>query len=231
MIKKHYKKGTYYIESHRFVLLLVATMLVLVLPAFAGIGILREILFVASLSFLFIQSMIVATTSRKQMIFLRYGIVVVMILLFGIEPFGLKMPLLDETRLILMSLFFVFITFTLVKFMRKAKKVNSNVIITAINIYLLMGIVFASLAFLFYRILPDAYNFPDNIKDPGFVQFNYYSFITMSTVGYGDITPKIPQTQTLAFLIAITGQLYVAIIIAFLVGKLLVSPENKNEKE
>jgi hypothetical protein len=46
----------------------------------------------------------------------------------------------------------------------------------------------------------------------------------MSTVGYGDITPRIPETQTLAYLIAVTGQLYVAIIVAFLVGKLLIKP-------
>jgi hypothetical protein len=54
----------------------------------------------------------------------------------------------------------------------------------------------------------------------------------MSTVGYGDITPRIPETQTLAYFISITGQLYVAIIIAFLVGKLLVhSDRNKNDSK
>jgi voltage-gated potassium channel len=223
MIKKHYKKSTEYIKRNRFILLLVATILVLVLPAFASIGILREILFVASLSFLFIQSMIVATTSKKQLIILRYGIVTIMIILFWMEPFGLISKSLEIVQLLLLSLFFVFITFALLKFLRKSKEVNSNVIITAVNIYLLMGIVFSSLAFLFYKVLPGAYNFPANITDPGLVHFNYYSYITMSTVGYGDITPRIPQTQTLAFIIAITGQLYVAIIIAFLVGKLLIS--------
>jgi voltage-gated potassium channel len=231
MIKRHYKKGSAYIEKNRFVLLLFATLFVLILPAFVSIGILREILFVASLSFLFIQSMIVATTSKKQMITLRYAVVVIMMLLFWLDPLGLKWPLLDEMRLVLMSLFFIFITYYLLKFMRKAKRVNGSVIITAVNIYLLMGIVFASLAFLFYKILPEAYNFPDYITEPAFVQFNYYSFITMSTVGYGDITPRIPQTQTLGYLIAITGQLYVAIIIAFLVGKLLVSAENAKDRD
>jgi hypothetical protein len=48
----------------------------------------------------------------------------------------------------------------------------------------------------------------------------------MSTVGYGDITPRIPETQTLAYLMAISGQLYVAIIMAFLVGKFLVHSDN-----
>ena len=52
----------------------------------------------------------------------------------------------------------------------------------------------------------------------------YFTIVTIATVGYGDITPKIPETQTLAYLIAVTGQLYVAIIVAFLVGKLLMKP-------
>jgi voltage-gated potassium channel len=228
MIKRHYKKGTDYIAKNRFKLLLIATMLVLVLPSFAKIGLLREILFVASLSFLFIQSMIVATDSRSKWVNLRYVVVAIMIILFWLEPFGYNAKFLFDLRLALLSLFFLFITIYLMRFLRKSKEVNANVIITAVNIYLLMGIVFASMAFLFYRILPGAYVFPDNITSPAFVQFNYYSFITMTTVGYGDILPAIPQTQTLALIIAVTGQLYVAIIIAFLVGKLLMHEDKED---
>jgi voltage-gated potassium channel len=181
------------------------------------------------MSFLVIQSMIVASTKKSKRVGLRYFIVVIMILIFLLEPLDLKMPILDNIRLLLIVVFFVFVTFYLVRFMRKSAKVNVNVIITAINIYLLIGIISGSLAFLFFKILPGAYNFPSYIPEPNFVSFNYYSFVTMSTVGYGDITPRLPQTQTLAYLIAVTGQLYVAIIMAFLVGKLLMHGQ-ENEK-
>jgi hypothetical protein len=224
MIKRQYKKSVSWVESHRFGLLLIATFFVLILPAFSGVGILREILFVASMSFLSIQSMIVATTKKSKWLGFRYFVVFLMIVIFWLEPVGLKLPILDFIRLLLIILFFLFVTFYLLRFMRKAPEVNRDVIITAINIYLLMGLIFSSLAFIFYKTLPGAYNFPEYIIDPAFVNFNYYSFITMTTVGYGDITPRLPQTQTLAYLIAITGQLYVAIIMAFLVGKLLMKP-------
>ena len=224
MIKRNYKKSVSWVEEHRFSLLLTATFLVLVLPAFSGAGIIGEILFVASMSFLFIQSMIVATTSKSKRIWLRYLIVGIMIMSIIIEPFGYKSLTFQVIRLILLVTFFNFVAFYLIKFMKKSANVNLNVIFTAINIYLLFGIISGSLAFLFYKVLPDAYSFPAHITEPNFVNFNYYSFITMSTVGYGDITPKLPQTQTLAYLTAIAGQLYVAIIIAFLVGKLLVHP-------
>jgi hypothetical protein len=228
MIKRHYKKSVSWVEKNRFKLLLAATFLVLVTPAFSGGGILREILFVTSMSFLFIQSLIVSTTNKSKWMGLRYSVVLVMILIFWLEPFGVRTLILDVARLLLLASFFVFVTFFLLKFLKRSKNVDIDVIITAINIYLLLGIISASLAFIFYKILPDAYNIPPYIIDPNFVNFNYYSFVTMSTVGYGDITPRLPQTQTLAYLIAITGQLYVAIIIAFLVGKLLMHPGKEN---
>jgi len=231
MIRKNYKKGMNLVENHRFKLLLLATFLVLLLPAFAVQGIISEILFISSMSFLFIQSMVVATTKRSQNVGLRYFIVVVMIILFLLTPFNVKTPELDIVRLSLLVLFFCFITYYLVKYMKNSRKVNINVIMAAVNIYLLVGIISGSLAFLFYKILPGAYNLPDYIAEPTFVNFNYYSFITMSTVGYGDITPRLPQTQTLAYLTAITGQLYVAIIIAFLVGKLLMHPVKEEHEK
>jgi hypothetical protein len=231
MIRKNYKKGVNLVENHRFKLLLVATFLVLLLPAVAAQGVLSEILFITSMSFLFIQSMKVATSKKSKRVGLRYSIVVIMIILFLMQPFDIKTPVLDIVRLLLLAMFFCFITFYLVKYMKNSGKVNINVIMVAINIYLLVGIISGSLAFLFYKILPGAYNLPDYLTEPTFVTFNYYSFITMSTVGYGDITPRLPQTQTLAYLISITGQLYVAIIIAFLVGKLLMHPiKEENEK-
>ena len=53
----------------------------------------------------------------------------------------------------------------------------------------------------------------------------------MSTIGCGDITLRIPETQTLTYRISITGQLYMAIIIAFLIGKFLIqSGQNKTDQ-
>ena len=222
MINKSYKKGKAWIEKHRFKLLLAATIMVLVLPAMAVNDILRLILFSISMSFLLIQSMIVATTKIAKRTVFRYSIVVIMIIIIWLEPIGIKIPIFDEFKLLLFAVFFVFVTFYLVKFVKKSINVDVNVIITAINVYLLMGIISGNLAFLLYNTLPDAYNFPSYITKPNFVNFNYYSFVTMSTVGYGDITPRLPQTQTLAYLIAVSGQLYVAIVMAFLIGKLLM---------
>ena len=62
-------------------------------------------------------------------------------------------------------------------------------------------------------------------------QLIYYSMITLTTVGYGDITPVSPQARTLAALEGLIGQLYVAIIIARLVALEIVGRRKRDEKE
>ena len=55
----------------------------------------------------------------------------------------------------------------------------------------------------------------------------YYSFVTITTLGYGDLTPLKPMVRTLAYLEAILGQFYVAVLVAWLVGMYL-SGKNQN---
>jgi len=226
MIKLHYKKALTWLEKNRFLVLLLSTILTLVLPAFFGIGPLSELIFVITLSFLFIQSTVVAEVRKSRKLLIRI-IVISMMVLIWLKPAGYDSVYIDVVKLGFIIAFFIFVVSFLIKFISKSKKVDVNVLITSINIYLLAGIIGASLSLAFYQLYPDAYNFPAYIERPVFAHFLYYSFITMSTVGYGDITPRIPETQTLAYLISITGQLYVAIIIAFLIGKMLMQGDQK----
>ena len=57
----------------------------------------------------------------------------------------------------------------------------------------------------------------------------YFSFITMGTVGYGDLLPKTPFAKSFSTLIGVSGQLYMAIVIAMLVGKYASTPAESRE--
>jgi voltage-gated potassium channel len=221
MVIWHYKKIHNWIEKNRFQLLLIATVLVLVLPAFSGSGMLSEILFLITMSFLFIQSMIAANVNKSTKRWIRI-IVIGMILIVWLKPIGFESDFIDIFKLVTFVVFFIFVVIYLIKFISRSSSVDMNVLLTSVNIYLLVGIIFACLAFIFYRIYPNAYNLPASIDPPVFVNFLYYRFITMTTVGYGDITPCIQETQTLAYLMSVSGQFYVAIIIALLIGKYLL---------
>jgi len=228
MLKKPYKNTLVWIERHRFQLLLLATLLTLILPAFAGNGFLSQIMFVVTLSFLFIQSMVVANVKKSRKALVRM-IVVAMILVVWLQPAGIESVYIEYVKLLLFVVFFLFIMWYLISFISQSNSVDKKVLIASVNIYLLAGIVGASLTLVCFHIYPGAYNIPDYIGAPRFVHFLYYSFITMSTVGYGDITPRIPETQTLAYILSIAGQLYVAIIIAFLIGKYLMQGDQKRD--
>ena len=56
----------------------------------------------------------------------------------------------------------------------------------------------------------------------------YFSFVTMTTLGYGDILPDIQQTRSLAILLSIVGPMYVAVVVALMVGKFTSARNTKS---
>lgn len=120
--------------------------------------------------------------------------------------------------------FFLTVVVFLVIQVAKSKKVNFRVIMEAINVYLLLGMVFSLLITLAMLYDHNAFNFPfrDSLYDKDIVYFSeylYYGFVTFTTLGYGDIVPLKPYAKSLAVLASVTGQIYVAVVIAMLVGK------------
>jgi voltage-gated potassium channel len=97
--------------------------------------------------------------------------------------------------------------------------VELNTIVGTIAVYLLLALIWTVLYLIALEFWPTAINgiqyrdWRDN-----FGEVAYYSYITMTTVGYGEITPAIPVTRTLAYLQAITGTFYMAIVVASMVG-------------
>ena len=86
----------------------------------------------------------------------------------------------------------------------------------SIVVYLLIGLIFANLYHLIFRIEGDvAFN---GLRVPDIKEFLYFSFTTLTTVGYGDISPAIPASRSIANIEALIGQLYPAILIARLVS-------------
>jgi voltage-gated potassium channel len=130
------------------------------------------------------------------------------------------------------GLFFVFIVISLIRQTATAKTVNVRVIADSINGYLPVGIIYSLIVYSFVRLQPDAYHFTEGNSGNEQILMSkmfYYTFVTYTSTGYGDITPISPGARSLATLVSTTGQLYVAIIIALLVGK-FSSTSMENEK-
>ena len=96
----------------------------------------------------------------------------------------------------------------------------------AIAVLLLLGLVWANAYELLHLIHPDAFSGAVG-NAPGAPTWIYYSFVMLTTMGYGDITPVHPIARSLAISEALSGQLYIAVTLARLMA-LHVSAGGKN---
>ena len=130
---------------------------------------------------------------------------------------------LTGIRWALLAAFFALTAVGLFSYLRSSRIVTQAHLYTAVNIYLLLGLLWATL----YLAL-DAF-------DPGSIQVGshpaeretnllYFSLVTLSTIGYGDIVPLSGESRILAALEGVTGVLYIAITVALLVSKFRVEP-------
>lgn len=121
------------------------------------------------------------------------------------------------------SLFFGGVTVVTVLAVTKSKRVTGNIICGAIAAYLLIGLTAAILATLMETMHPGAFLRGGELLDPNrnFDDLLYYSLVTLSTIGYGDITPNLPLAQSLSITLGLMGQIYLTVLVAMLVGKLL----------
>ena len=104
------------------------------------------------------------------------------------------------------------------------RQASGDAIFGAVCGYLLLGIIWSLLYSAVETAFPGSFNVPSP-RDAAVMAaradrgtLSYYSFITLATVGYGDVTPTTPLTRTLAWMEAIAGQFYLAILVAGLVG-------------
>ena len=129
-----------------------------------------------------------------------------------------KSPVLTTTKWALLAVFFAVTVVGLFGFLRHAREVTETHLYTAVSIYLLLGLLWFSV----YCAI-DTY-YPGSVLQGGSVLTNredqllYFSLITLSTIGYGDIVPVDPEVRMLAALEGLIGVLYIAITVAILVS-------------
>ncbi len=135
------------------------------------------------------------------------------------------------------GLFFILMAIEILSTIMKAKKVTTETIYASICVYLLLGIIWTMLysaieitepgSFLSGGAVIDVHE--DHARRNLYDDFSYYTFVTLTTLGYGDITPVSPIARALSSLEAVIGQLYIAVLIAGLVG-IRFSQSGRNDR-
>ena len=203
------------IFNYSLLILVVFTMFFVVFFPVSWQGKMYDYLF----TLIYLNAALTMDRHRKQILVIA---LVVMVLEMGSS--WLEMSLLHWVSIIFNVIFFIYIVTNFISMIARSKEVNAKVILESINGYLLLGFVFSLLIAISMRYDPGAFRFPDETvlfphQVNNFSNYMYYGLVTLSTLGYGDIVPALPFSKSLATLTSIAGQLYIAIIIAMLVGK------------
>lgn len=140
------------------------------------------------------------------------------------------------TVLTIEFVFFSLILSAMVRFMFNQTSITFDKILSAICAYLVLGMLFALIYTIIVITYPEAFQYTLNQALPTgtpfphpafFTEALYFSYVTLSTLGYGDWVPILGPLKMISALEAIMGQLFIAILIARLVGVHLLQSTNK----
>ncbi len=132
---------------------------------------------------------------------------------------------------LLFCIYYGLLVYSFVQQIRSSKEVDSNVLYATFSLYLIIGMFWGSLYALLDLMIPGSYTgaLLDTAQNR-LHDFNYFSFVTLTTLGYGDITPQNAGAASLCQMEAIVGQFYTAVVVAWFVG-MHVSSRYEKEKE
>lgn len=146
--------------------------------------------------------------------------------------------IVDQNRIVanilFQILFLSYISGHILMHLVRARAINADLIFAALCLYLVVGLIFGSGFVAIELLLPGSIKLSGiyAITDPEYyrhlqTELLYFSYVTLSTLGYGDISPNLPLARSICALEALTGQVYLAVIIARIVG-LQISASNKS---
>lgn len=175
-----------------------------------------------SMTLLFTLFMLVAVWSlsaSRHIFYLGAMLALAIFTISGISIFGGPGQTLDTAGLLLFLIFNSLSSWIAARNVFVLHRVDLNSLIGAFCVYLLLGLIWATL----YRLLHlwGWATFTGTLADQGpqvFSDLVYFSFVTLASLGYGDIAPVGGLVRTLAFLEAVIGQFYLAVLVASLVS-------------
>ncbi len=203
-MKKHLKKLINDQSLISMVLLVALSVFVFILPLLELESSFLPILLISIIIFL-------AAYTISQ----RLAIMGVLIIIIEVTMRTTDYVYLNYLAMITTNLFVFYIVIRVILAMMAQKSVTLFTLLEALNGYLLLAILFISLVAFVDLTVPGSY-LQDADHEMNLV---YYTLVTLTTVGYGDITPQLPVAKSLSMVIAITGQFYIAVVVAIIVGK------------
>ncbi len=203
------------VRVSRFLFLLISILLMFVvrpfLEGYIGIGILLEMFF----SFILFSGVYAVSQKKHQVITALALASPALVMRWSTHL--VKSPAFSLLGNGFMILFFLYVVIVFLSYLFGEDEVTADVIMAAVCGYVFIGLMWAFVFSVLEGLQPGSFRLGEG-QSEDIRNFTYYSFVTQTTLGYGDITPLTAPTRSLSLLEAIIGQLYLAVLIARLVG-------------
>ncbi|KLV08690.1 MULTISPECIES: potassium channel family protein [Photobacterium] len=160
--------------------------------------------------------------------FLMTIMIIWVVLAISKNVFGITQ--VDIAMMLLMLMFFIGTFKAIVRQILFTGSIDNNKVVGSLALFLLLGLIWAILYLLILEFSPSSFDGLE-YQDWGlnFTNVAYFSFVTLTTLGYGDISPVTPFAQVVVYLEAIAGVFYMAIVVASLVGASQSNQEKHDE--
>jgi hypothetical protein len=140
--------------------------------------------------------------------------------------------MLHVITLLAMFVFLLLATFNAFRQIAVGNDISPNRIVGAVCVYLLLGVMWSIAYTVLEYMQPGSFKGLTELVSPtSDLDWIYFSFVTITTLGYGDIAPLTQTARSLAVAEAIVGQFYIAVLVAGLVSAYIASKRNSNDRD
>lgn len=174
-----------------------------------------------------ITSSILITGHQEKLLVRAILLIIAVTIIFHLVSLFFDNKMIHILRLLLTIGFFMLMNYFCLLFTVQDKTISMTTLFGPISSYLLIGLIFANIYLLIELACPNSFVGLQATNEVGAI---YFSFITLTTVGYGDVTAVKPIAQTFTWFEAFSGQLYLAVIIGQLVGRYVAEQQREKNK-
>jgi len=207
-------------RTHRFSFLLISLVLLIAFHPFYDETAVRGVIAVRLVTTLVLLSGVYAVADSRRRLAVA-ALFAVPMLLTGWLYLIRSATMLRLLNHIFSLLFFGSVTVMVLLEVLRARRVTADTVFGAVCVYLLLGVAWSTAYSLTADVVPGSFSVdPAHDLDGALTSQDlfYYSFVTLTTAGYGDITPLSSVARTLSMMEAVCGVLFVAVLIARMVG-------------
>ena len=218
MVNRTYHTYLQALSERRFFILLVLILLTIVLTPFLDQFIETRILMDVFLTTIFISIIFAIRSKRAHVI-----IASILALPLVTSTWSFYFYYFESTQIGLLTrifgaLFFGYAVIIILQTIVRSTEITREIIFAAVVAYLLIALMWAFLYMTLELVIPGSFSIPESSIRQETMRFEYFSFVTITTLGYGDITPLSNRASALTLLEALIGQIYLVVLVAWLVG-------------